>query len=153
MRIRLLHSYSGALTNERRMPAGEHEVTEVFGAYLITNGHAVDITPVSDGREDTEDIAITLTLGELDTEDAPVSVEPLPLAVDVDLDTLQVEGEVMVTHDDGSTSTVSIADDIAHDVTTLTRAEIMELLDEVGAEYNPRDNKDTLLALLESYRR
>jgi hypothetical protein len=82
MRIRLLHSYSGALTNERRMAQGEHEVTEDFGVYLITNGHAVDITPVSDGRKHTEDIAIALTMGELDTEDAPVIVEtavdPLP---------------------------------------------------------------------------
>jgi hypothetical protein len=86
MRIRLLHSYSGALTNERRMAVGEHEVTEEFGVYLITNGHAVDITPVSDGRKHTEDIAIALTMGELDTEDAPVIVEPLPLAVDPDSD-------------------------------------------------------------------
>jgi hypothetical protein len=86
MKIRLLHSYSGALTNERRMAAGEHEVTEEFGVYLITNGHAVDMTPVSDGRKDTEDIAIALTLGELDTEDAPVIVEPIPLAVDPDSD-------------------------------------------------------------------
>jgi hypothetical protein len=84
MRIRLLHSYSGALTNERRMPEGEHEVTTELGNYLVDNGHAL-----------------------------PVASEPAPLpqAVDVDLATLQAEGEVTVTHDDGSVSTVTIADD------------------------------------------
>ena len=60
MKIRLLHSYSGALTNERRMAEGEHEVTTELGNYLVDNGHAIVITPVTP--------------------------EPLPLAVDPDSD-------------------------------------------------------------------
>lgn len=43
MRIRLLHSYSGVLTNERRMAEGEHDVPVELGEYLIANGHAVAI--------------------------------------------------------------------------------------------------------------
>jgi hypothetical protein len=50
------------------------------GKYLVETGHAIAIE--DDGHDDTEDIAIALTMGELDTEDAPVIVEPLPLAVD-----------------------------------------------------------------------
>lgn len=50
MRIRLLHSYSGALTNEKRMAEGEHDVTDTLGNYLVDNGHAVDITPTPEPK-------------------------------------------------------------------------------------------------------
>lgn len=77
MRIRLLHSYSGVLTNEVRMAEGEHEVTPELGNYLVDNGHAVyaeepqileatassdtwiDVTPVSEAEPVTEDTSAT----------------------------------------------------------------------------------------------
>ena len=69
------------------------------GKYLVETGHAIAIE--DDGRDDTVDIAIALTLGELDTEDEPVTPEPLPLAVadDSDVDPLPEITEDVVTQE------------------------------------------------------
>lgn len=53
MRIRLLHSYKGRLSDERRLAEGEHEVTKELGEYLIANGHAVKVASVTTTPEPT----------------------------------------------------------------------------------------------------
>lgn len=45
MKILLHHHYSGRLTNEQLMLAGEHDVKPYIGKYLVEKGHATDITP------------------------------------------------------------------------------------------------------------
>jgi hypothetical protein len=78
MKINLLRDYCGRIISDRVLRKGIQDVDDSVGAYLVGKGYAVDVTPA------------------------------IPQAVDIDLDALQAQGEITATHDDGSTSTVSI---------------------------------------------
>jgi hypothetical protein len=41
MRIYLHNSYKGRITNEERLSAGEHSISEKVGRYLVDNGYAI----------------------------------------------------------------------------------------------------------------
>lgn len=45
MRIQLLHSYKGAPSDFIRLNAGEHDVAPSLAEYLVTNGHAIALSP------------------------------------------------------------------------------------------------------------
>lgn len=74
MRIKLTEHYQSMAL---QIAPGEYDINDPVlhgkGKYLVDTGHAVALG--SDGREHTEDIAIALTMDELDNEDEPVIVE------------------------------------------------------------------------------
>lgn len=43
MKIELLHDYRGRITGEQLLSAGVLEVDDGLGAYLVANGHALEI--------------------------------------------------------------------------------------------------------------